>query len=105
MCIAACTYSQKVRIKENSKIARLAARINGEKTYAITFGKTIFVSCKKEDFYAKDWWVKHELTHVAQYEKHGILPFLSKYLYHSVFRRNSENPFEKEAEDAERSSQ
>jgi len=99
--LAATGHSQKVRIVENSRLAKMVARINGSSSYAITFGKTIFISCKKEDFFAKPWWVKHELAHVAQYEKKGFFGFLSSYVYYSLFHRKSENPFEKEAEDAE----
>ena len=101
MILAVNSHSQKIRVVENSALAKVAAIINGEKTYAITFGKTIFVSCKKEKFLAKEGWVRHELTHVAQYRKHGIVRFLFKYLYYTVFRRNTENPFELEAEAAE----
>lgn len=99
--LAATGHSQKVRIVENSRLAKMVARINGSSSYAITFGKTIFISCKKEDFFAKTWWVKHELKHVAQYEDKGIFRFLSSYVFYAVFHRNSENPLEKEAEDAE----
>jgi uncharacterized protein DUF4157 len=95
---------QKIRVIGNSLLAKAAAKINRQETFAITFGRTIFVSCKKEDFFKKEWWVRHELTHVAQYQKHGVLQFLSLYIYYSVFHHKSENPFEKEAEDAEFSS-
>jgi len=105
MVFATTSQSQKVRIVENSRLAKMVARINGSSSYAITFGKTIFVSCKKEDFFAKTWWLKHELAHVAQYEKKGIFGFLSLYVYYSVFHRKIENPLEKEAEDAEYASE
>ena len=97
-------HSQKIRIIGNSWLAKVAARINGQETYAVTIGRTIFVSCKKQDFFDKEWWVRHELTHVTQYQKLGVLRFLSLYVYYSVFHHHSENPFEKEAEDAEFSS-
>lgn len=99
--IAATSRSQSVRVVENSRIAKIAAKINGQEKYAITIGKTIFINCKKEDFYSEPWWVKHEMTHVEQYQKHGILPFLSMYLFYSLFNSYDEIPFEKEAQHAE----
>ena len=103
LSFAATSYSQKVRVVENSAIAKVVAKIKREEIYAITFGKTIFISCKKEEFLAQEWWVKHELAHVRQYEKHGILRFLALYTYYAVFHPKSVNPFELEAETAEHS--
>jgi hypothetical protein len=94
-----CNYvhAQKIRVKENSKLAKLAARIKKEDRYAVTFGKTIFISCTKEEFFADSSWLRHELTHVEQYKRHGMLRFLALYLVYSVFHEYSEIPFEKEA--------
>ena len=94
-----CTYihSQKIRVVENSKIAKLAAKIKKEKKYAITVGRTIFISGTKEQFFSDIGWLRHELTHVEQYQKHGVLNFLALYLVYSVFHKYSEIPFEKEA--------
>ncbi len=103
LSIAAITHSQKIRVVENSALAKIVAKIKGEELYAITLGKTIFISCKKEEFFEKQWWVKHELAHVSQYQKHGILRFLALYVYYAVFHPKSVNPFEMEAEVAERS--
>jgi len=105
MSFAATGYSQKVRVVENSALAKIVAKIKGEELYAITFGKTIFINCKKEEFFEKEWWVKHELAHVRQYEKHGTLRFLALYIYYAVFHRKSVHPFELEAETAEHSSE
>ena len=79
----------------------MIAKMKGQKPYAITLGNTIFVSCKKQEFLSTPWWVKHELRHVQQYEKEGVFRFLSLYLFYSAFHHNSENPFEKDAENAE----
>jgi hypothetical protein len=98
---ATSVQSQKVRVLQNNPLAKLIAKINKEDRYAITFGKTILISCKKEEFYAQPWWVKHELAHVKQYKKHGVVRFLTIYLYYSVFRDYYDIPFEKEAVDAE----
>jgi hypothetical protein len=103
LSFACASHAQKVRVVENSRLAKIVAKIKGEEIYAITIGKTIFVSCKKEDFFANQWWVKHELAHVRQYEKHGTVRFLALYIYYSVFHHKSVNPFELEAEIAEHS--
>src|SRR5215831_1060180 len=100
MC-AAVGHSQKVKVVAHSKLAKMIAKIKGEESYGITIGKTIFVSCSKEDFFAKQWWVSHEMAHVAQYQKLGVFRFLSKYAYYEVFHHKSINPFEFEAEVAE----
>ena len=94
-----CTYihAQKIRVVENSKLAKLAARIKKEKKYAITFRRTIFISGTKEQFFSDIGWLRHELTHVEQYKKHGVLNFLALYLVYSIFHKYSEIPFEKEA--------
>jgi len=99
--LAIVCHSQTIKIVENSRLAKIIARINHQKPYAITIGKTIFVSCKKEEFLGTPWWVKHEFRHVEQYEKEGVFRFLSLYLFYVVFHHKSENPFEKDAEDAE----
>ena len=90
-------HSQKIRVVENSKLAKLAAKIKKEDRYAITFGRTIFISGTKEQFFAGIGWLRHELTHVQQYQKYGVLRFLTLYLVYSIFHKYSEIPFEKEA--------
>ena len=94
-------HAQKIRVVENSKLAKLAAKIKKENKYAITFGKTIFINGTKEQFFADTGWLRHELTHVQQYKKYGVLRFLALYLVYSVFHKYSEIPFEKEAIAAE----
>src|SRR5262245_15007288 len=100
LCILLVTtaHSQKFKVVGNSRLAKIIGRINGERDmYAVTIGKTIFVSCKKEEFFAQAWWVKHEVTHVQQYKQYGILGFLKQYLFYSLRYSYSEIPFEKEA--------
>ena len=96
------SYSQNIRIVQNSRLAKLVGRMSGERgDFAVTIGKTIFVSCKGEEFLARPWWVKHEFEHVRQYEKHGILGFLQLYLFYSMRYGYYEIPFEKNAVEAE----
>lgn len=92
------SYSQKFKVVENSRLAKLAGRLKGEtEKYAITIGKTIFLNCKAEIFFADAGWVRHELTHVKQYKEHGILRFLQLYIFYSIFHDYNNIPFEKEA--------
>ena len=102
MLLATISYSQNFRVIGHSKLAKVAGRIMGQESkYAITFGKTIFVSCSKQDFLSERGWVRHEATHVEQYNKYGVLEFLKRYLVYSIFHPYTKNPFEKQALSAE----
>ena len=91
-------HSQKFRIVENSRLAKFVGRIKGESDkYAITIGKTIYITCSEKEFFARPWWLKHELTHILQYDKHGLMGFLQLYLFYSLRYGYSEIPFEKTA--------
>ena len=55
LCIMLTTtsYSQKFKVVEDSRLAKIAGRLKGEKDkYAITIGKTIFLNCKAEVFFS-----------------------------------------------------
>jgi len=91
-----------VKIKENSWVGRLAARKLGAKNVAIVFGHTIHLfNVSKEEFLCHPKWVKHELCHVKQFEKHGFYTFLFKYLWESIVRGYRNNKYEIEARQAE----
>src|ERR1044072_6471416 len=101
--LATATYSQSVKLVPNSTVARIAGRMHGaEEDYAITVGRTIYLSCSKEDFLSDTPWVRHELTHIQQYKNYGLLEFTKRYLFFSIFFHSySKNPFEREAIAAE----
>jgi hypothetical protein len=105
LCIIVMTvsYSQSVRLVPHNPIAKIAGRMHGEQEdYAITIGRTIFLSCSKEEFLSDTPWVRHEFTHIEQYRKYGVLEFAKRYLFFSIFFHSySRNPFEKEAISAE----
>jgi hypothetical protein len=89
-------------IKENSWIAKLAARKLHAKRVAIVFGKTIHLfNIHKDEFLNDSRLLKHEMCHVRQYQRHGFLMFIMKYLWQSIRHGYYNNPFEKEARDAE----
>jgi hypothetical protein len=102
MLLATMSYAQNFRVVGHSKLAKVAGRIMGqEDKYAITFGKTIFVSCSKHDFLSERGWLRHEATHVEQYKKYGVLEFLKRYVIYAIFHPYAKNPFEEEALSAE----
>lgn len=93
------TYSQvKFKVRENSLIGKVAARLHGTDQYAVTVGKTIYISCPAEDFFERTGWVYHELTHIYQYKKLGTLEFLKRYMFYwIIFLKHDLIPLEMEA--------
>ena len=93
----------KVRIKENSWVARLAARKLACGQVAIVIGNTVYLhNVSKSRFLASRRWVLHELKHVEQFEEHGFLRFMMKYVWEYVKSGYFQNKYEVEARMAER---
>lgn len=91
-----------VRIKENSWLAKLAAKKLGSTKVAIVFGRTIHLhNTSREEFLSDREWVCHELKHVEQYQQNGWAGFLVKYLYQSVKNGYHRNKFEIAARESE----
>lgn len=94
---------QAVRIKQDSWLARLAAKRMGYDRVAMVIGHTIHLhNTTAQQFLADREWVCHELKHVEQYERHGIPGFLWRYLLESARKGYFNNRFEAEARAAER---
>lgn len=92
----------KVRIKERSWLAWLAAWKLGTRTMAITLGRTIHLhNTLRADFLKNETWVCHELAHVRQFEHYGFLPFLLRYSWESLRRGYHNNRWEVEARQLE----
>lgn len=90
-------------IKENSLLAALAARKLKSQKMAMVIGKTIHLHGTSRPEFEKDTrWVKHELCHVRQFQEHGLIPFIIKYLYESFRHGYRNNKYELEANAAER---
>lgn len=91
------------RIKENSRLARLAAwKLKGSGA-AIVFGNVIHLyGVSRVDFLANVPWVRHEVCHVKQYRKYGFWRFLWLYLVQWTRVGYWNISFEKEARLAER---
>jgi hypothetical protein len=93
----------KVKIKEQSLFARLAARKLKSQQVAAVLGSTIHLwNVRREDFLQSTTWVLHELEHVRQFRKYGAVRFLVLYLWESARRGYYNNRFEAEARLAER---
>lgn len=90
-------------IKEDSWLAKLAAKKLQAKSVAMVVGKTIHLhGSSKENFLADERWVKHEMCHIKQYKEYGNVFFLTKYLWESLKVGYYNNKFEVEAREAEK---
>ncbi len=90
------------RIKENSWLAKLAAKKLGTRNMAFVLGNTIFLyNCPAKEFLENTAWFKHELCHVRQFRQHGFFPFIVKYLWESFRKGYYQNKYEIEARNAE----
>lgn len=91
-----------VRVKEKTWIAWIAAKVLNVNNVAIVFNRTIFLhNASYNDFAGKQSWVLHELKHVEQYQRYGLLHFILLYVYESITRGYKQNQFEEEARAAE----
>jgi hypothetical protein len=89
-------------IKENSWLAKIAAKKLRSKSVAMVLGKTIHLhNTTKEEFLNNTTWLKHELCHVQQFKQHGFFMFVIKYLYESIKVGYYNNKYEVEAREAE----
>ncbi|HTH31260.1 MAG TPA: hypothetical protein VL946_07905 [Lacibacter sp.] len=93
-----------IQIKENSILARIAAKKLKADKVAMVIGKTIYLhNTKREDFLLDARWVKHEMAHIEQYKRLGIIKFLLLYTWYSVKYGYYNNPLEIEAREKEKS--
>ncbi len=85
-------------IKENSWIAKIAAKKLGTNNVAIVIGKTIHLhNTTKQNFLKDKRWVKHELCHINQFQRYGFVTFIVKYLWESLKHGYYNNKYEIEA--------
>lgn len=87
-----------LRIKEQSWIAKLAAKKLKAKNVATVIGGTIHLyNITKQQFLQNEKWVKHEVCHLKQFQKHGYFTFILKYLWESMRHGYHQNKYEEEA--------
>jgi hypothetical protein len=93
----------KYQIKEQSFLALLAAKKLKAQKVAMVIGKTIHLhNTSTTDFLKDERWLKHELAHIEQYQKHGLIKFLVLYIWYSIKYGYYNNPFEIEAREKEK---
>lgn len=93
----------KVRIKENSWLAKLAAIKLKSESVAIVFGRTIHLyNAGRGDLLSNRDWLCHELTHVQQYQHYGFTGFIVRYLAEWIKNGYYNNRFEIEARNNEK---
>jgi hypothetical protein len=92
----------KIKIREQSLFAKVAARQLRCKTVAAVFGRTIHLwNVSREDFMQRRSWVVHEVEHVRQFQRYGYVRFSALYLLEYTRRGYHNNRFEVEARLAE----
>ena len=91
-----------LNIKENSWIARLAAKKLHAANVAIVIGRTIYLyNVTKKELLKDKKWLKHELCHIRQFQQYGFITFIAKYLWESIHKGYYNNKYEVEARRAE----
>lgn len=92
----------RVRIRENSWLAAIAAKKLGTGQVAMVLGRTIHLSgVSRDEFLRNREWVCHELKHVEQFRENGVVLFLLRYLIESARRGYEQNRFEVAARNSE----
>ncbi len=95
----------KVKIKENSGLAKIAAHRLKARQVAMVIGKTIHLhNSSKDEFLNNPRWVRHEVAHIKQYEQLGFFRFIFFYLLESFNKGYEHNRFEVEARQKEKDS-
>lgn len=92
---------KQVTIKENSIWARIAASVLHTDDVAVVIKRTIYLhgtTC--ENFMSNKKWLLHELKHVEQYERYGVVRFLLLYMLQSIRYGYYNNKLEEEARQA-----
>lgn len=91
-----------VIVVENAWLAKMAAIKMGSQRVAMVIGRRIYLwGVSKTDFLLQPAWVKHELAHVAQYQRFGVATFLFLYVLEWIKKGYYNNRFEVEARAAE----
>jgi hypothetical protein len=92
---------KKIFIKQDSWLAKMAAKRMGFASIAIVIGRNIHLhNTSVQEFIKNKKWLLHELKHVEQFER-GVLRFIKDYLLE--YRKNGYygNKYEVEARAAE----
>jgi hypothetical protein len=91
-----------VYIKENTWLARLGALFLRSRQMAVTVNNTICLhGVSTPDFLKDQAWLRHEIEHVRQFKKEGVLLFLLKYFWETIRKGYHHNRYEQAARAAE----
>ncbi|HRH47996.1 MAG TPA: DUF4157 domain-containing protein [Panacibacter sp.] len=94
--------SKKIFIRENSIIARIAAKILRSEKMAIVVGSTIHLwGSGKNELIENKRWLRHELTHIMQFRHYGFIKFILFYVWETIKNGYHNNRFEIEAREKE----
>jgi Domain of unknown function (DUF4157) len=93
---------QRIRIRERSWLARMAAFKLRSRGAALVLGRTVHLHrITAHQFLSNQRLLLHELCHVRQYQRYGFFGFLARYLWLSLRHGYYNNPLEAEAREAE----
>lgn len=88
----------RVHIRAHSVRARIAAFVLRSNNCAIVFRRTIYLhNITQADLLSNTELLCHELTHVLQWKRYGVVRFPILYLWFSIVHGYYQNPFEIEA--------
>lgn len=92
-----------MHIKEHHLFARIAAWIlHSKQGMAITIGNCIYLHhATMIDLVNNERWLKHELTHVLQFQSNNIIGFIYYYIKESIRNGYKNNKYEIEAKKQE----
>ncbi|SEA19957.1 protein of unknown function [Arachidicoccus rhizosphaerae] len=91
-------HKTRIRIRQNSWIAKMACWCIKEKDVAFTLFRTIHLShSTPRVFLNNQRWVAHELAHVRQFATYGNVKFIFMYLSESFRNGYHNNKWEVEA--------
>lgn len=92
-----------VFIKEKSFVAKCASKIMKSKYVALVIGRTIFLhNITKNELLQNKSLLTHELVHIKQYKKLGLIRFLFFYIIEAIKNGYWNNKFEIEARSFEK---
>ena len=93
--------NRNINIKENSWLAKIAAKKLKADSVAMVLGNTIHLhNTSKTSFLNDERWLKHELCHIRQFKQYGYFNFVVRYLWESLRKGYYNNRFEVEAREA-----
>ena len=93
----------RIYIKENSLIARIAAWKMNSSQIAIVIGRTIHLhNASRQEFIDNKRWLSHEMEHIRQYRRYGLIRFIILYLVETAKKGYHDNKYEVEARAAEK---